>query len=46
MPRSGVKGPWAIRHNYVLDLLAFHRDRMDENMRFGTAKSKAVSSAA
>lgn len=46
MPRSGVSGPWAIRHNYVLDFLAFHRDRIDENMQFGVAKSKAVSSAA
>ncbi|MGC7351923.1 NAD(P)/FAD-dependent oxidoreductase [Mycobacteroides abscessus subsp. abscessus] len=46
MPRSGISGPWAIRHNYVLDFLAFHRDRIDENMQFGIAKSKAVSSAA
>ena len=46
MPRSGTSGPWAIRHNYLLDFLAFHRDRIEENMEFGTAKSKAVSSAA
>lgn len=37
MPRSGTKRPWAIQHNYLMDLVAFHRDRLDENMVFGTA---------
>lgn len=46
LPRSALSGPWAIRHNYVLDLIAFRRDHIAEKMRFGTPRTSAVSPAA
>jgi cation diffusion facilitator CzcD-associated flavoprotein CzcO len=37
LPKSGVRRPWNVRHNYVLDLLDHRFDRIDESMVFGRA---------
>jgi len=42
LPKSGVRRPWNVRHNYVLDLLDHRFDRIEESMVFGRAPAQAA----
>ncbi|GAB7071385.1 NAD(P)/FAD-dependent oxidoreductase [Mycobacterium hodleri] len=42
LPKSGVRRPWNVRHNYVLDLLDHRFDRIEESMVFGRAPAQTV----
>ncbi|MDX1888735.1 NAD(P)/FAD-dependent oxidoreductase [Mycolicibacterium sp. 050158] len=37
LPKSGIRRPWNVRHNYVLDLIEHRFDRIEESMVFGRA---------
>ena len=47
LPKSGVRRPWHVRHNYVLDVIDHRFDQIEESMVFGrvTAKASAASEA-
>jgi cation diffusion facilitator CzcD-associated flavoprotein CzcO len=40
LPRSGVRRPWKVRHNYVLDVVDHRFDRIEESMVFGRVAAK------
>ena len=42
LPRSGVRRPWKVRHNYVLDAIDRRFDRIEESMVFGRVVTSAV----
>ena len=42
LPKSGVRRPWNVRHNYVLDILDHRFDRIDESMVFGRAPAQTA----
>ncbi|HEU0192274.1 MAG TPA: NAD(P)/FAD-dependent oxidoreductase [Mycobacterium sp.] len=41
LPRSGVKRPWKVRHNYLADSIDYHFHPIDESMVFGRVAEKA-----
>jgi cation diffusion facilitator CzcD-associated flavoprotein CzcO len=43
LPKSGIRRPWKVRHNYVLDVIDHRFDRIEESMVFGHAHTPAVS---
>jgi cation diffusion facilitator CzcD-associated flavoprotein CzcO len=42
LPKSGVRRPWKVRHNYVLDVIDHRFDRIEESMVFGRVQAQAV----
>ncbi|MCV7422163.1 NAD(P)/FAD-dependent oxidoreductase [Mycobacterium yunnanensis] len=42
LPKSGVRRPWNVRHNYVLDLVDHRFDRIEESMVFGRAPAQSA----
>jgi cation diffusion facilitator CzcD-associated flavoprotein CzcO len=42
LPRSGVRRPWKVRHNYVLDVVDHRFDRIEESMVFGRVAAPAA----
>jgi cation diffusion facilitator CzcD-associated flavoprotein CzcO len=45
LPRSGVRRPWKVRHNYVLDVIDHRFDRIEESMVFGSRVAPTTISA-
>ena len=41
LPKSGMRRPWKVRHNYVLDLIDHRFDRIEESMVFGRVAAPA-----
>lgn len=37
LPKSGIRRPWNVRHNYPLDVIDHRFDRIEESMVFGRA---------
>ena len=35
-PKQGSRAPWRLRQNYLMDLWALRRDRVDDHIRFAT----------
>ena len=42
LPKSGVRRPWKVRHNYLLDVIDHRFDRIEESMVFGRVQAPAV----
>ncbi|KAA0097939.1 NAD(P)/FAD-dependent oxidoreductase [Mycolicibacterium sp. P1-18] len=42
LPKSGIRRPWNVRHNYVLDILDHRFDRIEESMVFGRAPAQTA----
>jgi cation diffusion facilitator CzcD-associated flavoprotein CzcO len=45
LPKSGVRRPWMVRHNYLLDSIDHRFDRIEESMVFGRVAAKQPQSA-
>jgi cation diffusion facilitator CzcD-associated flavoprotein CzcO len=45
LPRSGIRRPWKVRHNYLLDVIDHRFDRIEESMVFGRVAAKQPQSA-
>ena len=45
LPKSGVRRPWAMTHNYLRDALGHRFDRIEESMVFGHAATASAPSA-
>ena len=45
LPKSGVRRPWAVTHNYLRDALGNRFDRIEESMVFGRAATASAPSA-
>jgi len=45
LPRSGIRRPWKVRHNYLLDVIDHRFDRIEESMVFGRVAAKQPQTA-
>ncbi|BBZ27411.1 monooxygenase flavin-binding family protein [Mycolicibacterium madagascariense] len=45
LPKSGIRRPWNVRHNYLLDIVDHRFDRIEESMVFGRAPARVAAAA-